>query len=81
MCRAAPDVGDFDGADAGLAAAYDVFTARDLHLESGVTLMVWSEVHLHLRNDQAAAEATLQQSVQLFTRSSMTGALRTPRSG
>ncbi|MDP2409206.1 MAG: DUF4062 domain-containing protein [Pseudolabrys sp.] len=60
-------LGDFDGADAGLAAAYDVFTARELHLETGVTLMVWSEVHLHLRNDQAAAETALQKSVELFT--------------
>jgi hypothetical protein len=58
--------GDFDGADEALASIYDVFIERDLHLEAAVTLMVWSEVHLHLRNDTAAAEAALQQSMQLF---------------
>lgn len=58
--------GDFAGADAALASVYDIFVADDLHLEAAVTLMVWSEVHLHVRNDLAAAESTLQKSIQRF---------------
>jgi hypothetical protein len=58
--------GDFDGADEALAAAYPVFTAHHLGLETAVTLMVWSEVHLHLRNDLVAARAALQESMQVF---------------
>jgi predicted ATPase len=58
--------GNFDGADEALDFARDVFIAQDLRLETAVTFMVWSEVHLHLRNDLAAAEAALRKSLQLF---------------
>lgn len=64
--QARAGTGDFDGADEALASAYDVFNAQDLRLEAAVTLMVLSEVHLHLRNDHAAAEAALQKSMQIF---------------
>ncbi len=58
--------GDFGGADGALGFAHDTFIARNLHLEAGVTLMVWSQVHLHLRSDRAAAESALQKSIQLL---------------
>ncbi len=58
--------GNFDGADEVLPLAFDLFSARDLRLEAAVTLMVWSGIHLQLRNDLAAAETTLQRSMQLF---------------
>jgi predicted ATPase len=58
--------GNFDGADAALASALEVFIAQDMRLEAAVTFMTWSEVHRHLRNDLAAAEAALQKSMQLF---------------
>ncbi|HXF86763.1 MAG TPA: DUF4062 domain-containing protein [Xanthobacteraceae bacterium] len=59
-------IGNYDDADATLAAAYEVFTRQALGLETAVTLMVWSEVHLHLRKDIDAARAALQQSMQAF---------------
>jgi predicted ATPase len=59
-------IGNFDGADAALAAAYEVFTLHALGLETAVTLMVWSEVHLNLRKDLDAARAALQKSMQAF---------------
>ena len=57
---------DLEGADAALAAARAVFAAHALRLELAVTMMVWSDVHLHLRNDLAAARAALQESKRLF---------------
>ncbi|MBM3529639.1 MAG: DUF4062 domain-containing protein [Alphaproteobacteria bacterium] len=60
------EAGDLAGADEALASACDVFIERDLRLEAAVTLMVWSEVHLHLRNDLAAAKSTLQRSMEAF---------------
>jgi predicted ATPase len=58
--------GDYDGADETLARACDVFTEHGLHLETAVALMVWSDVHLHLRNDLVAAVAALKKSMQVF---------------
>jgi predicted ATPase len=58
--------GDFTDADEGLASAHELFVEQELHLEAAVTLMVLSQIHLHVRNDFAAAEAALQKSMQLF---------------
>jgi predicted ATPase len=60
------NTGDFDGADAALASIHDVFTADHFPLERAVILMVWSDVHLHLRNDLPAAREMLRKSMQLF---------------
>jgi hypothetical protein len=59
-------IGNFDDADAALATVYEVFSQQALGLETAVTLMVWSEVHLHLRKDLDAARAALQKSMQAF---------------
>lgn len=57
---------DFEGADEALASACEVFTKHGLRLETAVTLMVRSDVHLHLGNDIAAAESALRESMRLF---------------
>jgi predicted ATPase len=59
-------IGKFDDADAALAAAYEIFSRHAFGLETAVTLMVWSEVHLHLRKDLKAARAALEKSMQAF---------------